>query len=94
MTEQSLSPRARAILAAVEREIEERRRTAPPPAAPARPRSLRIDAELLAALELAVAGLSRDEVRSRLAVADHVLDAVFGDGAAGTARLSRGTKNG
>jgi hypothetical protein len=90
MTDEQLSPRARAILAAVEREIEERRRGAP--VAPVRP--LRIDAELLSALELAVAGLSREEVRTRLAVRDHVLDAVYGDGSPGSARLSRGTKNG
>lgn len=89
MTQQPLSPRARAILAAVEREIEERTRgAAPEPVAP-----LRIDAELLSALELAVAGLSRDEVRTRLAASDGVLDAVFGDGSPGDTRL-RSTKNG
>ena len=91
MTDGSLSPRARAILAAVEREIEDLRRHARPPA-PVRP--LRIDAELLSALELGVAGLSRDEVRAQLEVGEHVLDAVFGDGTPGSARLSRSTKNG
>ena len=94
MTEPGLSPRARAILAAVEREIEERRRGLVP-APPVRP--LRIDGALLSALELAVAGAARSEVREALAVGEDVLDAVFGDGSPDGARLTRrpagGTKN-
>ena len=85
MTQERLSPRARAILAAVEREIEERTHGAEPE--PVEP--LRIDAELLSALELAVSGLSRGEVHARLSASYGVLDAVFGDGTPDTARLSR-----
>lgn len=84
MTEPALSPRARAILAAVEREVQARRHT---PEEPARP--LRVDPPLLAALELAVAGASRDEVRARLEIAEDALDAVFGDGSPPQARLTR-----
>jgi hypothetical protein len=87
MSGPELSPRAQAILAAVEREIEElRRRTERPPEPVV---ALRIDTTLLAALELAVAGLSRDEVRSRIAIDDAALDAVFGEGSPPEARLSR-----
>lgn len=90
-----LTPRARALLGAVEREVSARlaelegdagavapRRTAPAEGpAPA----------LLSALELAVAGLSREEVAGALDVADPepVLDAVFGAGSAPGARLPR-----
>ena len=82
----SLSPRARALLVAVEREAETRRHalTEEPPPVHAEP-------ALLAALELGVAGLPRDAVAERLR-ADYglsdpgpVLDAVF----AGSARLQR-----
>ena len=85
MTDVDLSPRARSILAAVEREIAARQ--AAPPAPPDRP--LRIDPSLLTALELAVGGASRDEVASALGVPSVTLDAVFGDGSGGSARLSR-----
>ena len=87
MTDASLSPRARAILAAVEREIAERAEAANPRVEPARP--LRIDTTLLSALELAVAGATRDEVRDALTISDDALDAVFGDGSPPTARLTR-----
>jgi hypothetical protein len=88
MTDASLSPRARAILAAVEREIAERAAASSPRADdPVRP--LRIDVALLSALELAVAGATRSEVRDALAVSDDALDAVFGDGTPPQARLSR-----
>jgi len=87
MTEPALSPRARAILEAVEREVQARHRQAPEE--PARP--LRVDPALLAALELAVAGASRDEVRARLEIAEDALDAVFGDGSPPQARLTRRT---
>jgi hypothetical protein len=50
-----------------------------------------IDPALLTALELAVAGLSRDEVRARVAIADHALDAVFGGASPPQARLTRRT---
>ena len=83
MTE--LSPRARAILDAVEKEIEGRRFH--PPARP--PAPLRIDETLLGALELAVAGCSREEVAARLECPPLVLDAVFGDGTPPDARLTR-----
>ena len=90
-----LTPRARVILAAVEREVSARldeierdadvivpRRLAP--AERARP-------ELLLALELGVSGLSREEVRASLDVPDPepVLDAVFGTGSPPRARLRR-----
>ena len=84
MTEAPLSPRARAILEAVEQEIAARTSAEPPP--PVVP--LRLDTTLLSALELAVGGHSRDEVRAALGVPEHVLDAVFGDGGV---RLSRRT---
>ena len=86
MTEPALSPRARAILAAVEQEIAARRPTVEEPVRP-----LRVDAALLAALELAVAGSSREEIRERLATAEDALDAVFGDGSPPQARLARRT---
>jgi hypothetical protein len=88
-----LTPRALELLAAVEREVEARRRAladAEPAAVPA-PAPLRADPALLAALEMGVAGLSRDDVARRL-VADFrvtdpapLLDAVF----AGSMRLRR-----
>lgn len=84
MTDAPLSPRARAILAAVEREIAERTSQ---PLAPVTP--LRIDTTLLSALELAVAGASRDEVRAVMDISDDALDAVFGDGSPPQSRLSR-----
>lgn len=80
----ALSRRALELLAAVEREAEERRRELAGEA-------LHVDAALLGALELAVAGLTRDEVAERLRAehgvrdADPLLDAVF----AGYARLRR-----
>jgi hypothetical protein len=90
-----LSPRARALLVAVEREVaaqlerleHEAGPGAPPRVAPiARPAP-----ELLAALELGVAGRSREEVARELGVTDPapVLDAVFGPGSAPDARLPR-----
>ena len=85
MTETGVSPRARAILAAVEREVAARQERSPEP--PARP--LRLDVTLMTVLELAVAGLSRDEVRSAMTVSDDALDAVFGDGSPPQARLHR-----
>ncbi len=91
----SLSPRARAILAAVEREVSERLGELEQDAALVAPRRVvgltRAEPELLTALELGVAGLSRDEVAGRLGVAgdDPVLDAVFGAGSPPGARLSR-----
>lgn len=88
MTDASLSPRARAILAAVEREIAERQ-AASAPREPEPVRSLRIDTTLLTALELAVAGATRADVRAALRIADDALDAVFGDGTPPEARLSR-----
>ena len=83
MTDASLSPRARAILEAVEREIAAR--TPPPPPS----RGLRLDSTLVTALELAVGGASRAEVGASLRVGEAVLDAVFGDGTPPHARLSR-----
>lgn len=81
MTEAGISPRARAILAAVEQEVAARQQA--PSEAPARP--LRIDAMLMAVLELAVAGHTRDEVRALIGPSEDALDAVFGD----RARLHR-----
>ncbi len=94
-----LTPRAQAILAAVEREVAARlselERDAEP-VAPASPRRFaraapRPTSDLLLALELGVAGWSRAEVAQRLggADADPVLDAVFGGGSAPGARLAR-----
>jgi hypothetical protein len=88
MTEVSLSPRARAILVAVEREIAERQAAAAP-REPEPVRPLRIDTTLLTALELAVAGATRADVRSALNISDDALDAVFGDGSPPEARLTR-----
>ena len=85
MTEAAISPRARAILAAVEREVAARQARPPAP----EPRPLRLDVTLMTALELAVAGLSRDEVRSAMTISEDALDAVFGEGSAPAARLSR-----
>ncbi len=91
----ALTPRARAILAAVEREVSARLAELERDAGSVAPRRLpapaRASPELLLALELGVAGLSRDEVALRLAVADPepVLDAVFGPGTPPGARLAR-----
>ncbi len=90
-----LSPRARAILAAVEREVSARLAELERDAAAVAPRRVaaprRADAALLTALELGVAGLSRDEVAGRLGVAEAapVLDAVFGPGTPPATRLPR-----
>ncbi len=91
----SLSPRARAILAAVEREVSARLGELEHDAALVAPRRVvpptRAEPELLTALELGVAGLARDEVAARLGVGadDPVLDAVFGAGSPPGARLPR-----
>ncbi len=91
----SLSPRARAILAAVEREVSARLAELEQDVAVVAPRRVvpftRAAPELLAALELGVAGLSRDEVALRLGVPDPepVLDAVFGAGTPPGTRLPR-----
>ena len=83
-----LTPRAREILACVERAAEERRRELLAP-------RLRVDEALLTAVELGVAGLSREEVerrmREELAADDpgRMLDAVFGEGSPPQARLRR-----
>ena len=84
MTE-GLSPRARAILEAVEREVEALKQGR----LPAREQPLRADRTLLTALELAVSGASRDDVRAQLTIRDDVLDAVFGDGSPPQMRLKR-----
>jgi hypothetical protein len=90
-----LTPRARAILAAVEREVSARLsdlETEVASVAPVRAEPLaRPGPELLLALELGVAGLSRAEVAAELRVLDPepVLDAVFGRGTARGARLRR-----
>jgi hypothetical protein len=89
MTDAGISPRARAILDAVEREVAARRARPPAPPPEQLPRPLRIDATLTAALELAVAGHSRDEVRAAMSISEDALDAVFGDGSPPQARLSR-----
>jgi hypothetical protein len=93
-----LTPRARRILAEVEREAQRPRRPAARPPAAVEP--LPLDGPLLAALELSVAGLERAEVGQRLS-ADHgvadpheLLDAVFGPGSAPQARLGRGPQPG
>ena len=93
-----LTPRARAILAAVEREVSarleeiEREAAAIPPRrlAPA-PRRLRADAQLLMAIELGVAGWSRAEVAEELGLDEGavLLDDVFGSGSPPRARLAR-----
>lgn len=90
-----LSPRAQAILAAVEREVAVRLSELEQEVAATTTRRFarvaRPTAELLLALELGVAGLSRAEVAERLDCEDPepVLDAVFGNGSAPGARLSR-----
>ena len=90
-----LSRRARALLEAIEREVDERGRALPAEPSPRAPLPLRPDATLLAAVELGVAGLSREEVERRmrddLAVEDpgRMLDAVFGEGSPPQARLLR-----
>lgn len=89
-----LTPRARALLAAVEREVSARLAELERDAgsvAPRRAGPARAEPELLLALELGVAGLSRDEVAARLRAADPeaVLDAVFGPGTPPDARLPR-----
>lgn len=90
-----LTPRARAILAAVEREVSARLNDLEAEAASIAPRRVRDQPrpgpELLLALELSVAGLSRAEVAAELALDDPepVLDAVFGRGAPSAARLRR-----
>ena len=95
MADAQLSPRARALLEAVEREVSTRLEQLEQDVAPVAPRLIgpaqRAAPELLAALELGVAGLSREEVARRLAVADPapVLDAVFGTGSAPGTRLPR-----
>ena len=96
-----LTPRARVLLDAVEREAEARRRRlaaaadAGGPDAADRP-DVRVDAVLLAALELGVAGLERSEVADRLraeqgVAPDKLLDAVFGTGSPPRTRLRRAT---
>ena len=90
-----LTPRARAILTAVEREVAARLEELERDAASVAPRRIvpiaRPAPELLVALELGVAGLSREEVAARLDLADPgpVLDAVFGHGSPPDARLLR-----
>ena len=90
-----LTQRARALLEAIEREVE-RRGAMPAEPFPRAERPLRADATLLAAVELGVAGLTRDEaerrMREELAVEDpgRMLDAVFGEGSPPDARLRRG----
>ncbi|HEX8122889.1 MAG TPA: hypothetical protein VF549_16680 [Solirubrobacteraceae bacterium] len=90
-----LSPRARAILEAVEREVSARLLELEADAASVAPRRIvpfaRPAPELLTALELGVAGLSREEVGASLGVADPapILDAVFGPGSPPRARLPR-----
>ena len=90
-----LTPRARAILTAVEREVSARLEELERDAATVAPRRVvpiaRPAPELLVALELGVAGLSRQEVAARIDVPDPdpVLDAVFGHGSPPDARLLR-----
>jgi hypothetical protein len=90
-----LTPRARAILAAVEREVSARIDTLGGDAPGVAPRRAdpfsRPEPELLLALELGVAGLTRAEVAAELRMPDPepVLDAVFGRGSASGARLRR-----
>ena len=99
MAGDSLTPRARILLEAVEREVRARTATmagAPEPEAGLPP--LRLDGVLLAALELAAAGVDRAEVgrrlREHLRVDDPepALDAVFGTGSPPDARLPRGAR--
>ena len=90
-----LTPRARAILAAVEREVSARLGELERDAAEVAPQRIvplaRPGPELLLALELAVAGASRAEVAAELRTVspEPVLDAVFGRGAPSAARLRR-----
>ena len=81
-----LTPRAQQLLAAVEREAEERRHalSAEPAPAPVRAAALRVDTALLTAFELWAAGYARGDV-ARPLCDEHslddpepVLDAVFG----------------
>jgi hypothetical protein len=90
----ALTPRARVLLEAVEREVQARETAlAGAPEPPVQP--LRLDGALLAALELAAAGIHRAEVgwrlRAHLRIADPepALDAVFGTGSPPDARLHR-----
>ncbi len=89
-----LTPRARAILSAVEREVSARLAELEGDAAEIAPRRgarfERAEPALLDALTLGVAGRSRGEVAAALGVADPVLDAVFGAGSGPAARLPRG----
>ena len=88
-----LTPRARAILAAVEREVSARLAELESDAGFVAPRRVvrfdRAQPELLEALELGVAGRSRGEVAAKLGVDPAVLDAVFGPGSGPGARLPR-----
>ena len=87
-----LSPRARAILVAVEREVSSRLEDLEPAPQPPRAAPFRRPApELLAALELGVGGRTREEAASMLGLAEPspVLDAVFGAGSGPGARLPR-----
>lgn len=94
--EGTLSPRARAILTAVEREVSSRLQELEEgelrPGAPTRPAPFRRPGpELLAALELGVAGRTREEAARSLGLGEPsaVLDAVFGAGTGPAARLPR-----
>lgn len=69
----------------MEREVEARRRGVPAPPSP----QTGVDTTLLTALELAVAGLSREEIRGELGNGAEALDAVFGPGSPPQARLTR-----
>jgi len=90
-----LTPRARSILAALEREVSARLSELESEAGSVAPRRVvplrRAEPELLLALELGVAGLSRAQVAAELACSEDspVLDAVFGDGSGAGARLRR-----
>ena len=90
-----LSPRARAILVAVEREVSSRLEDLEQdPVAPAPPRAApfrRPAPELLAALVLGVGGRTREEAARLLDLPEPspVLDAVFGAGSGPEARLPR-----
>ena len=83
-----LSPRARALLDAVEREVRARAAGLSLPSEPVRP--LHLDETLLAVLEEAVRGTSRADAAERLGLpAGHdALDAVYGDGSSPSSRLS------
>ncbi|HEX8205828.1 MAG TPA: hypothetical protein VF587_07200 [Solirubrobacteraceae bacterium] len=92
---EALTPRARAILVAVEREVSARLQSLEAEAGSVAPQRIaplhRPAPELLLALELGVAGLSRAEVAAELRMSDPepVLDAVFGRGSACGTRLRR-----